>query len=166
MSLKPLLLGGDRRSIGHSGEVVGLVLAQPELFDELIHYIIDEDPLVRMRAADAVEKLTAEHSDWLEPYVPLLLEAGEINQKEVRWHVAQLLPRVRLASAQKQQATKMFREWHADPKNGNIVRVFALQALVDMNAADVPELIAVILDDPHAPPSLQARARKLQKMIA
>jgi hypothetical protein len=58
------LAGGDRRSIGRSDEV----LADPSLFDVLFKGMLHEDPLVRMRAADAVEKITARHPEYLQPH--------------------------------------------------------------------------------------------------
>ena len=50
------LQGGDRRSIGRVDEVVREVLADPSLFGRLFEGMLHEDPLIRMRAADAAEK--------------------------------------------------------------------------------------------------------------
>ena len=50
------LQGGDRRSIGRVDEVVREVLADPSLFRLLFEGMLHEDPLIRMRAADAPEK--------------------------------------------------------------------------------------------------------------
>ena len=51
------LKGGDRRSIGASPKVVDQVLAKPNLFRVVFDGMTDPDPLVRMRCADAIEKL-------------------------------------------------------------------------------------------------------------
>ena len=53
------LAGGDRRSIGRSNEVVATVLADPELLSVLFSGLDHDDPLIRMRAADAREKIGA-----------------------------------------------------------------------------------------------------------
>jgi len=58
--LLKMLSGGDRRSIGRSEEAAGEVLANPLLFKELVRGMASEDPIVRMRAADAAEKVTAQ----------------------------------------------------------------------------------------------------------
>ena len=50
---------GDRRSIGRSNEVVLDVLAEPRLFRAVFSGLYADDPLVRMRSADAAEKITA-----------------------------------------------------------------------------------------------------------
>ncbi len=48
------LQGGDRRSIGRADEVVADVLNDPALFDDLFQGMLHDDPVVRMRSADAV----------------------------------------------------------------------------------------------------------------
>jgi hypothetical protein len=59
---QPRLLGmlrqGDRRSIGKADEVVALVLRQPRHLPVLAAGLWHPDPLVRMRAADALEKVS------------------------------------------------------------------------------------------------------------
>jgi len=62
-----MLKGGDRRSIGRSNEVTKLVLRQPGRFAELVECLWSEDPIVRMRAADAAEKVSAMKTDLLKP---------------------------------------------------------------------------------------------------
>jgi hypothetical protein len=51
---------GDRRSIGRVNEVVEDVLRDPVLFGAVFAGMVSEYPIVRMRAADAVEKITRE----------------------------------------------------------------------------------------------------------
>jgi hypothetical protein len=90
-----LLQGGDRRSIGRSDEVAAMVLADPTLFAELFEGLSATDPLVRMRAADAAEKITLQHPKLLKPFKSSLLKnIALIKQQEVRWHVAQMIPRL------------------------------------------------------------------------
>ena len=85
------LKGGDRRSIGRANEVVVDVLDDPSLFGAVFEGMLSDDPLVRMRAADAIEKITAKHPDYLQPYKEILIEqVARSEQQEVRWHVAQL----------------------------------------------------------------------------
>jgi hypothetical protein len=57
------LEGGDRRSIGRSSEVVTDVLADPRLFGALFAGLSVDDPVVRARAADAVEKISVIHPE-------------------------------------------------------------------------------------------------------
>ena len=50
------LRGGDRRSIGKVDEVVAVVEKEAAQFKYLVSGLFDPDPIVRMRAADAMEK--------------------------------------------------------------------------------------------------------------
>jgi hypothetical protein len=51
--------------------------------------------VIRLRAADAAEKVTRHHPEWLQPYKRRLLgDLARVEQPEVRWHVAQMLPRL------------------------------------------------------------------------
>ena len=68
--MKPLLKrlsGGDRRSIGNSLDVAADVLANPKLFPDLFSGMFSDDPIIRMRAADAVEKVTVHNPILLKP---------------------------------------------------------------------------------------------------
>lgn len=160
-----MLTGGDRRSIGQVDHVVDLVEQRPELFGQLIVSMTDVDPLVRMRSADAVEKLTVAHPQWLAPYVNELLgPVAEIDQQEVQWHLAELLPRLDLTTDERARAWKIMQRNLAQSPS-KIVRVFSLQAMYDLSAgdpelrADVLERCRAALDDPA--PSMRARARSL-----
>jgi hypothetical protein len=50
-----------------------------------------------MRAADAVEKVTRQRPDLLQPWKkPILEQLSVLPEKELRWHIAQLIPRLTL----------------------------------------------------------------------
>src|SRR5690349_23299922 len=94
-----LLEGGDRRSIGRSDQVAAIVSGDPTLFPELIGGLWSEDPLVRMRAGDAAEKVTRKSPELLRPYEKELLGLmAEATEPEVRWHLAVMVPRLPLNS--------------------------------------------------------------------
>ncbi len=99
-----LLEGRDRRSIGNVNAVIAAVEHDRSLFDVLFHGLFSDDQLIRMRAADAIEKISRKHPDWLQPYKePLLTQVAQSKQQEVHWHVAQLFPR--LTVDQQERAT-------------------------------------------------------------
>ena len=96
------LTGGDRRSIGRSPEVVRQVLRQPRLVRGLVAGLRHDDPVVRLRAADALEKVSRRHPEWLRPFRRQLLRlAAESREPEIRWHLAQLLPWIDLTRSQR-----------------------------------------------------------------
>jgi hypothetical protein len=163
-----LAQGGDRRSIGRSTELVADILRAPELFGELIAAMLHHDPLVRMRAADVAEKVTRTQPGLLAPYTQRLLrDIAEVPQHEVRWHVAQMLPRLPLSPAERQWAVRRLFEYLDD--RSVIVRVCAMQALADL-ALDDETLRARLLPiirrlTSTGPPAVRARGRKLMAIL-
>ena len=85
------LIGGDLRSIGKANEVVQQVLENPQLFRDVFEGLTSDDPIVRMRSADVIEKIGKQHPEYLQPFKSQLInEISRIDQKEVQWHVAQM----------------------------------------------------------------------------
>src|SRR3989338_90303 len=96
------LEGGARRSVGRSERVVADVLGNPDLFGVLVTGLSSENAILRMRAADAMEKISLMHPEYLWPHHDFLIEqAARSDQKEVRWHLAQMLPRLKLTSTER-----------------------------------------------------------------
>jgi hypothetical protein len=158
------LEGGDRRSIGRVDEVVTQVLKNPSLFDVVFDGMLSHDPLSRMRAADAVEKITARHPEYLQPYKEKLIgQVAKIDQQEVRWHVAQMLPRLELSEAERSVAVDTLLGYLND--ESKIVKTFSMQALADFAARDAslrPQVIK-LLDAlvTTGSPAMKSRGRKL-----
>ena len=160
------LKGGDFRSIGRSEEITKTVLSQPELFAVLLSGLTSDDALVRMRAADAAEKVSAIHPEWLAPYKRYLLdEVAKIDQQEVRWHAALLFTRLELTKPERMRAASILKSWLED--KSRIVQTFALQALADLSKRDAglrSEVKRLIEEKVKTgPPSVQSRGRKLLK---
>jgi len=162
------LQGGDRRSIGKVDEVVDLVLGSPPLFEELINGLFADDPVIRMRTADAVEKITLKKPDLLHPHKKKLIRlAGDTEQQEVRWHMAQILPRLILKSDDRKTIVEIFFTYLND--KSKIVVTFALQALADFAAEDKklrPRVIRVLegLNETGSP-AIKSRGRKLLERL-
>ncbi|MFO0698644.1 MAG: hypothetical protein U0236_05400 [Nitrospira sp.] len=129
------LEGGDRRSIGRSNQVVARVRRTPTLFSTLIDCMHHEDELVCMRAADAVEKLTVTNPEWLRPFrVQLIKLAARAEQPELRWHLAQVLPRLELRRRDCLIVAAVLRRYLKD--RSRIVRTFSMQGLADLTKQD------------------------------
>jgi|SRR6266852_9694903 predicted thioredoxin/glutaredoxin len=91
------LAGGDRRSIGKSNQVVADVIHDPTLFGLVFNGMLSDDPLIRIRSADAIEKITVKHPEYLQLYKEKLIKhVATREQQEVRWHIAQMIPRLQL----------------------------------------------------------------------
>lgn len=159
-----LLQGGDRRTIGHSDQVAAMVGKTPELFPELIAGLWSEDPLVRMRAADAAEKVTRKNRELLQPYKKELLGLmAETEQQELRWHLAAMVPRLRLNSRERQVAISSLNRYLED--RSSIVKTFALQGLADLAQDDPsiqPRVIEILREATRSgTAAMKARGRKL-----
>jgi hypothetical protein len=163
-SILPLLRGGDRRSIGRADEVAAMVADDLKLFPNLIAGLWSEDPVVRMRAADAAEKVTRERREILQPYKKELLGLmAEARDKEMRWHLAVMVPRLRLSAKERNVAFDALYAYLADPSS--IVKTFALQGMADLAREDAAtrETIVEILREAErrGTAAMKARSRKL-----
>jgi hypothetical protein len=129
------LTRGDRRSIGRSNEVVERVLGAPELFGALFEGLHNANPLVRMRTADALEKVSARHPNWLTPYKDDLLRfLGLPEQKEVRWHLVQMVARLPLNDHERAETLFVLKGYLSD--DSSIVKTSTMQAIADLVASD------------------------------
>jgi hypothetical protein len=166
IKIASILAGGDRRSIGRSNEVARLVLKAPRRFRELIACLWHEDPVIRMRAADAAEKVSAQKPRLLDRHKPDLLGLlAETEQIELRWHLAAMIPRLRLSSLERQRAATTLQLYLDD--RSSIVKTFALQGLTDLSQHDAPLRTKVkhLLEEAlrSGTPAMRARARHLLK---
>lgn len=159
-----LLKGGDRRAIGRSDEVAALVSAKPRLFPALIAGLRSADPLIRMRAADAAEKVTREHSEFLRAYKKELLGLmSEATEQELRWHLAVMIPRLPLNAKERKIALSWLNRYLED--RSSIVKTFALQGLTDLAQAE-PAILPTVIEilrgaTRNGTPAMKARSRKL-----
>lgn len=164
-----MLEGGDRRSIGKSNEVVARVLETPGMMGILFSGMASDDPLVRMRCADAAEKVTAQRPEYLHPHKNALLKTlAKTGQKEVRWHIAPMLVRLPLSEAEQKCVVDILLAYLND--RSSIVKTFAMQALADLAMRDeklrplalrhIQELAVI------GTPAMKARGRKLLTQLS
>lgn len=119
-----------------------------------------------MRCADVAEKVSGAHPDWLQPHKEALLSfASTVQEKEVRWHMAQMLPRLQLAAVERRRAVALLFQYLDDPSR--IVKTWSMQALFQMSEGD-PKLrarVMPIVRDAALKGSLAecSRAKKLLK---
>lgn len=167
-SVTELLGGGDRRSIGASNRLAALALKEPQIFDQLVRALWNADPIVRMRAADAAEKASARDPNLLVPHKAEILGLlAETTQPELRWHLAQIVPRLKLTAAERKRAFSALQIYLSD--RSSIVRTFTLQALTDIAQQDT-SLLASVLDlirdtAKTGTPAMRARSRKLLRRL-
>jgi HEAT repeat protein len=162
------LSGGDRRSIGRSNEIAAEVLARPERFRYVFAGLSSNDPVIRMRAADAIEKITAQRPELLRSFKRKVLEvAGSTDQQEVRWHAALMIPRLELTSRERAVAADILFDYLRD--RSSIVKTFAMQALADLAGEDSSLQVKIIplLEEltEIGTPAMRARGRKILRRL-
>lgn len=162
------LAGGDRRSIGRVDEVVAEVLNDPSLFEVVFNGILSDDPITRMRSADAVEKITAKHPEYLQPYKEkLIYQVAEVDQQEVRWHVAQMFPRLELSKEEQAVVVEILLDYLDD--KSKIVKTFSMQALADFAQRDASlrRKVIQLLEEltRTGSPAMKSRGRKLLEKL-
>jgi hypothetical protein len=167
--LEKLLSGGDLRSIGKSGSVISKIKSQSD-FNELFSYLFHHDRIVVMRAADAIEKITLTKPGYLKNHAQeIILLSGKATNKELMWHLAQLLSRLRLTRNEFRSAWNILTTWAKDITNSRIVRVNSIQALFDLlsrNKSLLKDFNRTLLElEKENIPSIQARIKMIRKQI-
>jgi hypothetical protein len=163
------LKGGDLRSLGRADAVARAVMRQPKLLAALLEGMADADPGVRMRAADAAEKATRQHPEWLAPYRRRLLgDIAASDQAELRWHVAQMLPRLTLNGREERKAVQLLLRYLDD--DSRIVKVSSMQALADLagrNPLLEPRVVPLLKRLTRTgSPAMRSRGRRLLHALA
>lgn len=168
-SILKKLAEGDMRMKGRSEEVVRQVLDHPRLFNDLFQGLTDTNPGVRMRSADALEKISSQKPELLRPHTRELITIAEkADQQEVQWHVAQMLSYVPLTGEEAETVVKTLQNYITRSQS-NIVKVMALQTLVNIAGTHstyklrVHHFVEQALET--GTPSIVARAKKLIRQL-
>jgi hypothetical protein len=91
----------------------------------------------------------------------------DASEQELRWHLAQMVPRLRLTSKERQRTAAALRRYLQD--HSSIVKTCALQALADLAIQDeslrpeVSDLLQKAMQE--GTPAMKARSRKLLKQL-
>ena len=158
------LAAGDLRQKGASEAVVAQVLRTPRLFYKLLVGLYEPEPAVRMRVADAIEKISRTRPELLRPFKRAFIGSfAKIEQKEVRWHLAQIFARLPLTARERGRVFETLVAWLDD--DSRIVKTFAMQGLADIAEMDrryrapAIKIVKRLMDS--GIPAVHSRARKL-----
>ncbi len=149
-------------------EAMKSVIHDPSLFSVLVLGMENPNELIAMRSADAVEKLTRDIPEWLRPHKSFLMHLiDKTDQQEVRWHLAQIIPRLELTLDERKTFISIFEKFLTD--KSRILVTFSMQAMVDLAGNDTD------LKDKILPPiqrltrigsgAMRARGKKLLKQM-
>lgn len=165
--LERLLDGGDRRSIGQVSRAVRRARRDVSVVADLVAALRSRRPLVCLRAADALEKISRGGTDVIAPYRRQLMHAV-VRTKDpvVRWNLIQVLPRLDHDREAMVRLARRMEVWFLSDASA-IVRVAALEAVVEFGKRN-PSLEALarrMVSDGLTAPSaaVRARARRIER---
>ena len=161
-----LTSGGHANSLGRVNEVIEAVLSNRQKLDELYDCMFSNDAWVRMRAADALEKICRVHPDWLLSYIDRFIEElSTSNQPSIQWHLAQIYREVDLTSAQQHFVIDWLKKLLSSKGTDWIVSANAMDTLAAFtkdNSFPVAEMISLLeIQQQHKSKSVVRRANKL-----
>jgi hypothetical protein len=164
-----ILSGGDLRSIGKSNSVILKIQTQKD-FDELFQCLFHKDRVVVMRAIDTIEKITINNTQYLAKHKDAIIKLCNVAiDKEIKWHLALLIPRLHLDIKEFGKAWDILTKWAKDKLNSRIVRVNSVQGLFEMmkQRTELENDFALTLNELEREniPSMNARIKKLKKEI-
>jgi len=168
MTLRPLLVGGDRRSQARSKNALAKVCADRAGVAELVALVEDEDWLVSMRALDLLEKLSHTRPSWIAPYKRVFIGAAADSDKwEMRLQIVRALPLFAWSAAQERRVLQILQRDAAYPQT--FVRAWALDSLASF-ASKKPRLRPLVRRHLRAfersgSKALAARARKIRERL-
>lgn len=144
--------------------MVGAIAINEALFARTVDLMLDPNPLIRMRASDAVEKASRSSPALLQRHKEALLgPIAREEQQEVKWHLLQVLPRLELTENERNSALALAER--ALAHDSRIVQAEALSALFALSSEDGElhgrAVAAAEQALGSASPALRARARKL-----
>jgi len=157
--------GGDLRTIAGANKVVSLIKTQSD-FDKLFQYLFSDDRLIVMRTADAIEKITTKHPEYLTKHKQEIIDLmNSAKDKEFKWHLVLIVARLNLTTDELGIIWQKLSNWAKDKKESKIVRVNSIQSLFDLVKKNpelkrdfdltIQEIVAENI------PSINARLRKL-----
>jgi hypothetical protein len=161
-----LMVGGKSNSLGRVDEVIQLVLHDKSRLNELYNCLFEEDAWLRMRAADALEKVCRENPNWLLPFIDKFQnELATSNQPSIQWHLAQIYREVNLTKRQEQLAIDWLRTLLSTKEIDWIVAANAMDTLAlftKKGSFPITEMASLLkLQQLHKSSAVVKRATKL-----
>lgn len=158
--------GGHANSLGRVDDVIAIVLQDHARLEELYNSLFDDDAWVRMRAADALEKVCRQHPKWLVPYIDKIArDLAASPQPSLQWHIAQIYRQVELTATQRQFAIKWLKGLLSRTEVDWIVAANAMETLAHFcreGYVPVHELTQQVkIQQHHKSPAVVKRATKL-----
>lgn len=162
-----VLSGGNPRSIAGVPSALADLRRDPDRVDELVDCCSSPDPIVRMRAADALEKFARERPELVAVRLDRLHTVlGDTDQPSLLWHLAQLYGELPLTDVQAERAVRWL--CHQLDHSGDwIVLNCSLDSLAVLARRD-PSVVPLLRPrlKRHAAGSLKSVAKRAGRLLA
>jgi hypothetical protein len=162
---------GHKNSLGRVNDVIDRVLSDSSRVEELYNAMFNNDAWVRMRAADAFEKICREHPEWIQPYVDRIQsDLSKSEQPSIQWHIAEIYCQVELDERQKAHAIEWLKKLLSSVEVDWIVAANSMKALAyfgakgDISKSDLKSSLKIQLG--HKSNAVVKRAKKLLEEFA
>ena len=138
------------------------------LLGELFNGLDNNDPIIRMRSADVIEKVTQNNPELLSGFKAKIISIlASAEQQEVCWHIAQIVPRLKYTEDEEKSILKSLKKYLTHRRK--IVRVSAMESLVNFaerNNFILNEVVEIINEQMiNGSPAIKSRGRKLLQRI-
>ena len=132
----------------------------------LFKYLHHKDRVVIMKTIDLIEKISLKHKEYLQKHKSKILNMSMKTENiELKWHLAQILERVKYTKNEIKIVWKILGKWVLDKNESKIVRVNSLQSLYEIAKinneyqSELVKIIEIIGKENIA--SINARIKKL-----
>ena len=163
--LLELLAGNDLRSLGKSSDIISLIGDQ-KTFDELFIHLYNQNRAIVMKTIDVIEKITLKNKEYLQKHKSEILKISKnVENIELKWHLAQILARIKYANDEMEIVWKTLKQWILNKGESKIVLVNSLQSLYEIVKEnnkyenDMNNVLKIIKQENIA--SINARIKKL-----
>ncbi len=134
-SVRERLAAGPVRGLGCANEVAAEAVRDAAILRELVEALADRREVVLARSANALKKVQTARRDALEPFAQTILRrAVGCEVLQARWNLTIVVGGLRLQGRERALAVELMFE--ALGSRSVFLRVFAMQALVDLSAED------------------------------
>lgn len=162
------LEGGDLRSDGASNQVADFIMNNPALLDELVEGLDSPDPVVRGRAADALEKFARAQPERVIDHLPRIINAALSDPVPmVRFHSAMTLGHLSMFEDHLDEISRALMKLLDDPSvftvSWTIASLCIVARLHPQNEARITQAIANLSS--HRSAAIRTRVRKAMSSL-
>jgi hypothetical protein len=164
------LEAGDPESVEDSDAVADLITDHSEAFARVFNGMMSDNPEIRLKCADAIQKAAARCPDRIQPHKMVLIEkVARIDHNSLRWHVAQLLPLLQLDEDEARKVLGLLK-FYLSCCSSRVVQVEALDGLFELGRKHErfrPVIIKILEQSLTAgEPAVELKALKLLKILS